>query len=159
MPQGSSTLTVGPITLDDPPSRVVLEVELSDGAYVCTSITVERLRGGPPITSEALHAVPVRRLIRENLSKRLRLLGTPGSQAATWDPALLREQGPTDWTLEAVAFVYRTAVMLDEPPVLAVRDHFGIPRPTAARWVEKARQRGFLGPAAPGRSGERSRRR
>jgi hypothetical protein len=59
-----------------------------------------------------------------------------------------------------VAEVYRAALDAQKNPTQAVADAFGLDsthqRRTAARWVEKAREKGMLGPApGPGRSGER----
>ena len=55
--------------------------------------------------------------------------------------------GPTDEALGWVAYAYRLALVVGEAPTKAVRDSMGLPQSTAARWVQQARQRGFLGPS------------
>jgi hypothetical protein len=56
--------------------------------------------------------------------------------------------------LARVAKVYRANV--DSTPVRAVRDELGLgSERTARRWIQLARDRGFLGEAIPGKAGER----
>jgi hypothetical protein len=53
--------------------------------------------------------------------------------------------------LRKVAAVYRKALAVGRPPTAAVQEHFGLgARGQAARWVQRARDEGHLGPA-PGR--------
>jgi hypothetical protein len=66
----------------------------------------------------------------------------------------MRSAGPVPSTLEAVAYLYRVAVLMGEPPTKAVEETLGLARSTAGRWVAQARQEGFLGPAeTPGKAG------
>lgn len=60
----------------------------------------------------------------------------------------------TDELLREVADVYRANV--DDRPTIAVAEHFGRQHRTAALYVKKARERGFLGAAAVGKAGEQS---
>ena len=63
--------------------------------------------------------------------------------------------GPDDAVLKYVAALYRLAHACHEPETKSVAHAFGIPPSTASKWVMKAREREFLGPAPAGsRSGE-----
>jgi hypothetical protein len=59
----------------------------------------------------------------------------------------------TDALLREVARVYRAN--LSDKPTEAVATHFGRQHRTAALYVKRARERGFLGPAIKGKAGER----
>jgi hypothetical protein len=65
-----------------------------------------------------------------------------------------RRNSVTREHLEQVATVYRKAEAVGLPPTKAVSEQLGASHSTAARWVGMARQKGLLGPAQPGRSGE-----
>ncbi len=56
----------------------------------------------------------------------------------------LRRDGPTDEALRWVAYLYRFALVMEEPPTATVERMLELPRSTAGRWVALARQRGFL---------------
>ena len=60
----------------------------------------------------------------------------------------------SDDHLRRVAKVYRDAVQRGDPPTQTVADTMHASRATAARWVTRARERGMLGAAAPGKAGE-----
>ena len=60
----------------------------------------------------------------------------------------------TDELLAEVAEVYRDANSHGSAPTQAVADYFQRPRSTAAKWVQRARAEGFLGPAVERRAGE-----
>jgi hypothetical protein len=61
----------------------------------------------------------------------------------------------TDEHLRRVAALYRAALERGDPPTQTVGDEMHAGRSTAARWVAKARERGLLGEALPGKAGER----
>jgi hypothetical protein len=61
----------------------------------------------------------------------------------------------SDDRLRRVAGVYRAALENGDPPTQTVADVLHASRPTAARWVAAARERGLLGAAVPGKAGER----
>jgi transposase len=54
-----------------------------------------------------------------------------------------------DEHLGEVARIYRESVYLGQP-VESVAEYFGVPRPTASRWVAKARDRRLLEPPSKG---------
>jgi hypothetical protein len=59
----------------------------------------------------------------------------------------------TDELLQEVADIYRANV--NDKPTEAVAEHFDRPHRTAALYVRRARDRGFLGAAIKGRAGEK----
>jgi hypothetical protein len=67
---------------------------------------------------------------------------------------IARKTKITDALLREVADVYRANVA--DGPTIAVAEHFGREHRTAALYVKKARERGFLGAAARGKAGEQS---
>lgn len=60
----------------------------------------------------------------------------------------------TDDDLRHVADVYRASMAEGRPPTLTVAETMHVARPTASRWIARARARGFLGPARRGAAGE-----
>jgi hypothetical protein len=70
----------------------------------------------------------------------------PGSSEAR------RPDSDDDW--RRLAELYRRAVAGGSPPSQAIAAEFGVTRATARKWVQMARQRGFLGAAVGRRSGE-----
>ncbi len=60
-----------------------------------------------------------------------------------------------DAHLRRVAAIYRAALASGQPPAIAVAEELHTARSNAGRWIAEARCRGFLGPATPGKSGER----
>jgi hypothetical protein len=67
-------------------------------------------------------------------------------------PVGRRPQSDDDWRL--VAELYRRAVASGSPPSRAIAGEFGVGEATARKWVQGARERGFLGPAVGRRAGE-----
>lgn len=70
---------------------------------------------------------------------------------AYYTPLRRRRDRVTDDVLREVAEVYRDAQAAGEPPTIAVKEHFYKSHSSAARWVGRARQGGFLPPVAPSR--------
>jgi transposase len=63
----------------------------------------------------------------------------------------------TDDLLQRVSRVYRRAIEEGLPPKRAVQAAEGVSEPTAGRYIQRARERGFLGQTARGKKGEESR--
>jgi hypothetical protein len=61
-------------------------------------------------------------------------------------------QSDEDW--QRVAELYRRAVAGGVPPSQAIAAEFGLTSATARKWVQRSRERGFLGPAVGRRAGE-----
>jgi hypothetical protein len=77
----------------------------------------------------------------------------PGPVEAAAAVRTARKTKITDDLLREVADVYRANV--DDKPTIAVAEHFGREHRTAALYVKKARDRGFLGAAMRGKAGEK----
>jgi hypothetical protein len=60
------------------------------------------------------------------------------------DVAYLRLQGPTDDSLEWVAYFYNLAGVLGLPPARQVEVGLDLPRTTATKWIRRARDKGLL---------------
>jgi hypothetical protein len=71
---------------------------------------------------------------------------------AARDARASRKVKITDALLREVASVYRANV--NGKPTEAVAAHFGRQHRTATQYIQKARKRGFLGPAIKGKAGE-----
>lgn len=122
------------------------------GRLVAREVRVSRRAAGPPVTSEAIRSIPVAELTKKAAKHVFSIKEEAGyrsmapiSTITQKEAARFREAGPTSWTLENVAEVYRIALLTGEPPTKAVENTFGIPRSTAGRWVAAAREQGFLG--------------
>lgn len=139
------------------PCRVSLDLEFEDGRLECKELKCTVRDGDDELTSEAIRQIPVRLLIQEAAEyvlqdevprKRVQYI------LEDLDYQTLVSRGPTPETLEWVAVIYRFAYACHDDPTKSVVERFGIPRSTAGRWVAKAREQGFLGPAADRRAGE-----
>lgn len=130
-------------------------VVAENGRLVAQDVRVSRRPDGPPVTSEVIRSVPVAELTKRAARH---VFGLEELPSGAWqmtpilsisesDAARFREAGPTKWTLENVADVYRMALLVGEAPTKAVATTFGIPRSTAGRWVAAAREQRFLGDA------------
>lgn len=56
----------------------------------------------------------------------------------------IREQGPTDESLQWAANFYNLGQVLGLPPAKQVEINLGLPRTTASKWVRRAREKGLL---------------
>jgi len=144
---------------DDEVYGFVIEVVPQGGRLVARSVKVHQRVGGPPVTGEAIRSIPVATMVRaaaggilvehpDEEGSSIKLLSPIGLMGGVVPEAYLprlRQNGPTDETLQWVARVYRVALLLSDPPTKAVEALFEVPRSTAGRWVAAARRRGFLG--------------
>lgn len=151
-------------TFDRPslsPHRVSLRIEMSFRDRVhpeVTAVQIERTDGGPPVRSVDVR-VPVAELEQEAILAVSHVAtsrtGKSGEarRASSSDAAALatrlREKGPAGrWSLNpehlaAVVEIYRAGELIGRP-VMHVAEHFKVPRPTASRWVAKARAEGYF---------------
>lgn len=129
--------------------EVEIEVELREGRYEVDAVRVARKSDGPEVGGEAIRAIPVKTIMNFGAVK-----AAPELFSRYQREDLFKRVN--DEALGLVADLYRWAAMVGEPPTQTVAAHlFHGVRPTAARWVMRARDRGFLGPAEIGRGGER----
>jgi len=156
---------------DDVAYGAELEVEVRNGRPVCTRLTLTEHPGGPPISSRELRAVRLSWYLGLAAAAcALRMDRLPDGSISV-EPAIGEEiiveradiEGPrggrrrlSDEHLIEVAAVYRAALeRKSRAPRKAIEsDPRWLPSPaTAARWVQEARKRKFLGPATPRRAG------
>jgi hypothetical protein len=152
---------------------VSLEIKVTDrGEPRCIVVSVRNEEG---VSGESLRRVPVARLVKEAFTAAAlksepmeeggepipRIVGTTPKDRARFyerfakDVRQPRSGSPlTDDHLGQVAELYRAAVDRGDPPTQTVAETMHVERPTAGRWVAKARERGLLGPAKRGRGGE-----
>ncbi len=153
------------------PLAVVFEFEEHDSAWKCQRITIEPMdhgQGGDVLTPAALAPLRLGRMLRQ---ARAGIWTQRVVERAFYVAAKAREGIPLedgDWTkvsksgrrdrrgaaplapeyLAQVADVFNVAE--SQPgrtkPVLAVMEHFGLPRSTAARHIRRAREIGRIGP-------------
>lgn len=143
--------------------RVTLSVEVDDGGVArCVGLDLR----SDEISGGMLRQVPVAAWMREALERAANVLDRdplasrerPRTSLVLTTGARLRRRGSplSDEELQRVAGIYRDAQERGHAPTQSVADQLGAPRSTAARWVGKARARGYLGPAMKGRAGEAS---
>ena len=128
--------------------------------YVCHELCLSRDDpddpdgGGGPVTSEVLRQVTVREWIVMSLVANdppvIRELDNPdGRDPWGFKPTdNVADAGPTDRALRWVGHIYRLNWMTAINPTKGVEEALGLPRSTTGRWVNRAREAGYLGPAA-----------
>lgn len=150
-------VTAHPDGADDLAVRVDLVVELVDGRYVVTDLRASQVDGGPPIDSRQLRAVPVAEIVADGVRPYV-LANADGGAGGPWQPLTVGPDdvadGPSDRAIRKVAQVYRYAWMCGLPPTATVAEITGLKRATAANWIGRARDRGYLGAAQERRAGE-----
>jgi len=140
---------------------VQVEVEPARGRLVAVSVEVMQRRDGPAVTGEALRSVPVAALTKEASAHLMPFKQKDGYVEMGGGRVLtpevvdgIHEAGPSQRSLEWVAYLYQLAVLRGDPPTKTVETALRLPRSTAGRWVALARREGHLGPAeGPGKAG------
>lgn len=103
------------------------------------------------MTPDALRAIPVANLTKMAGARHVLYEEGDGTlrQRALLDEDVdrIKRDGPTDQALRLVAYLYRLALVVGEPPTQTVERNLRLARSTAGRWVSLARKRGFLGKA------------
>lgn len=156
---------------DDLDLELELELDVGDrGETYCRRLEV-RTASGSEVTGETLRRIPLARLSGVVVATAAwKVTGPTTMQTGTTrservefyqgyarDARRPRQGSPlTDTHLRQVADRYRAAYERGDPPTQTVADEMHVARSTAARWVARARERELLGPAMPGRAGERS---
>lgn len=173
--EGAGTVTVAPgvdiwreVTVhaqDYKGYDLVVVVVVEGGRLSASEVRVTRRPDGPPVTGEALRRLTVAAFVRHSVQANVHLAELSGHP---WEPDSsrvafglldphhrdrMREAGPVTETLQWVARIYSLALATGDKPTRTVEVVFGVPRYTASRWVAAARDRGFLGPAQPGKAG------
>ncbi len=165
-PQDWYRVTWGPGTGSTPYPVVVKLGRSEDGQVVCTGMilggnVVESSQG--QVTAGSLRSIPLG-LILDELSRGLQM-GAPWLNRISLRsrPTRLGPRGIPIERLRDVAELYRRALETrPSAPVKwmseQIRGPEGRPTPTVTirRWLQRCRDLGFLGPATPGKAGERS---
>lgn len=151
---------------DDPGLPYVVEVTVewdeALGRFVCASLKCSRRTGRPPVTSDGMRTVNVGGITRAALVSASEVSLVNPHSNPEWkamfenlnaDPAGIGARGLSDEALRAAALVYAQAYAIGEPPVEEVAEVLEVPRSTAARWVAKAREAGYLGKTEPRKAG------
>ncbi len=138
----------------DPLDFVVrMVIDIVDGRLACVSLTAERLPDGPPITSEGLRRVRVAEYVvfaAERASTEILLERIPAADGSyalakfSPPPRDFAKAGMTDEALEQMARVYAWAQATGRKATGILLNDYGMPRPTATRWIQAARRRGIL---------------
>lgn len=139
---------------------VELVVAAQGGRLVAQQVTVSQRKGGPPVTVEGIRNMPIAALTRTAAHQLREVEERSEGVYALTERAVSREAirqavaaGPTDDTLELVAYIYRYANVVGDPPAKSVEKAFELTRSKTGRWIALARERGFLGPSeGPGRA-------
>lgn len=163
-----------------PPVVALRLSESSDGRKICTGLLVglneayavmdgDHQRGGyfaspAEVTSRALRAIPVAELIGRAVMDHK----APAQHSAVRDLVLGRlpdsggvrrspgPKGHPDEHFRMVAEMYRQALQAaPRRPVVWMTEQLNADRTTVARWIQRARDKGFLDQAQPGKAGER----
>jgi hypothetical protein len=137
---------------DDLPFDVSIDAVFEEGRFRANNISMSRRSGGPAITTERIRQVLVGRIMQETIESvtfydGIYHLGRNPGEAAP-------RRGPDDETLRLVSIFYRVAYICGVPPTQYVYQRLQRPKPTVARWVQKARLAGYLGPSVGTRAGE-----
>lgn len=104
----------------------------------------------PVVTVSLLRRIPLGRILSAILVWR----GADADKLLESRASLKWKRQLTDEHLIWVAELYQGAVMFGKAPLNVIGQRGKVPRSTAAYWVRKARERGFLGyPSAPGKAG------
>ncbi|OLZ43262.1 hypothetical protein BS329_39940 [Amycolatopsis coloradensis] len=147
---------------------LTMKIEMRKEVPVCTEITIRAKEDGREVRTTDLRAVQLQdllELIVTAVSSKIISAGPEGlvlgdNQGATtenFDAALATIRAArkgtrariTDDFLREVAETYRANV--DGSPTKAVEEKYGVEYRTAARWVERARAKGYLPATTPGK--------
>ncbi len=141
------------------PFRITVEWGNVEGRADCIAFEIRTMPGQPPVplTTTLLRSIPLTGLVDE---KRQVFAAQPPIPSPTWRELWEERKAKggrpplSDDFLREVARVYSAAWQAGGTPTKAVQEQLGPTQyGTAARWVMKARVRGFLGATSPGKSG------
>jgi hypothetical protein len=157
------------IRVDDPryPVRIVLDVEVTDQGVECIALDCVRRERARPVSLEVLRDIRVWDIIEKSLplaAQAIRFRPDAASDGDVLNVSEIDVESPPDFLalfqertkqpvrrgvpvddrrLREAAHIY-VAALPSRKPTDAVRRHFGVSRATAARYVRRARERGFM---------------
>lgn len=150
------------------PYDVALRLQRTEqGRVICTALVAGNVMpwSGQPVevTSRSLREIP----IAELLGTAMASTAVPGAYGvavsallnalpeATFEHARPGPKGHTEEHFKKVAIFYRHALSVaPDRPLEWLAAKMGVSTSTARRHVQRARDRGMLGPAVPGKAGE-----
>ncbi|WP_166502412.1 hypothetical protein [Rhodococcus erythropolis] len=123
------------------------------GRLVCVSIRVTSEQDGE-VTSDGLRRIPIANWV-EQAARKLGIVRELEQQPdGTFTPVEFRmpdphfaDDGMTDEALESISRIYAFCMATGQKPTGVLERQFGMPRPTASRWISIARKRGILSDA------------
>jgi hypothetical protein len=158
---------------EQPPPVALAMAKSSDGRMICTGLIVGLNEAYPlgngewgkpiEVTSRALRRIPVAELIGRAVTqdpisdhhaplRRKVLSRSPESMSVRRAPG---PKGHPDEHFRWVADQYRKALEANpRAPMAWLDERIDVDRSTITRWVQRARDKGFLGKSTPGRAGE-----
>ena len=134
-------------------------VSRSTQGLVITHIEIDPADDGAGITITMLRDIPVRTILARAQSLMASVLIHPAFRGSEPDPAPVKPQpgrAPlTDEFLREIALDYLAETAPGKPrgAISRLAQQRDKPAPTVSRWVGRAREAGWLGPAVPGREG------
>jgi hypothetical protein len=176
----SGNVTVGgPADTRELPGLSITKVAvgpMGNNAYllrctVCAGLEAFRRPDGMPITRRGLNSLPIERLVRE-IAAQVPWQKTTGPGYVTYDliagadeqtavrrklePRRGRRADPAahDDLIRRVVTAYRELIPATSRPKPHIAAELGVSPSYVAALLREARQRGWLGPAIPGRAGE-----
>jgi hypothetical protein len=149
-----ATATFTPSANDTDPLDFIVEMELDivAGRLACTRLAAHQMDEGQPITSEGLRRVPVAEYVATAAAYGTEILleripESDGSHRLAQfapPPRDFLAAGMSDQALEQVARIYAWAQATGRKATGILLNDYGMPRPTATRWIQTARRRGIL---------------
>jgi hypothetical protein len=153
--------------------EIEMDIQVDNwGRAGCRALSVRAL-DDEPVTGKTLRGIPLGRLVRAAAAEAASLGVYAGRtsdggyrfvlpsaeeraeiQETFFEGARLPRRGSpvTEEHLREVAEEYKRVLADGGPPTKTIQMKWHVTRPTASRWVAKARERGFLGPAQPARA-------
>lgn len=138
---------------------VELTIDVINGRLVCTEFraSIEEIKfpGSTPkkeITSDGLRRVPIAQWV-EMAARELGFVKVINPEDSSgkfslsefqMPPKDFAKDGMTSEALEAASQVYAFCLATGQKPTGVLQREFGLPRPTASRWIATARRRGIL---------------
>ena len=135
-----------------------LELDMTEEGIKPVSVLFASHDESPALTSTTLRSIKLgaltqQVLVRSVQSGQIKMPSDyeividsqgPVSELSDDEVKRIREQGPTDESLQWAANFYNLGQVLGLPPAKQVEVNLGLPRTTASKWVRRAREKGLL---------------
>jgi hypothetical protein len=143
------------VLLSDFPWHIEARTHEVDGVPQLTGLRIEwfPMTADAVITSDRLRRLPLRELVETAAGIQA---GNLGRAAAAMRNSEIWPQGRArpDEHFAEVAAIYREAIQNRRPPLNDIRARWTVSRAMASKYVKRARELGYLGPAKTGVAGE-----